>query len=114
MFKKVCENIREDLKSLDVCIKEFRRCLTEEKILCGKLILSHDFVKDISNEIIFKLTELKTFVTQVQSPNVQIIDLESRVTRMHDDFGLLKLKKERMLKIFSLLRENLTSWINYV
>ena len=70
MYRKVCENIREYLKSLDVCIKELRRCMTKEKALYGKFILSHDFIKDILDELAIQLVELKTFVTELQSPNL--------------------------------------------
>ena len=78
MFRKVCDNIKIDLKSLNVCIKELRRCLTEAKSFYEKFITSHDFVKNISYEISIKLIALKTLVTEVQSPNVQVMDLESR------------------------------------
>lgn len=53
--------------------------------------MSHDFIKDILDELKVKLEELKSLLNELQSPNVQIIDLERRIRKVHDDIGLLEI-----------------------
>ena len=49
LFTTIFQNIKNDLISLDTCIKELRKCQQDGKILYIKCNLSHKLTKDIDS-----------------------------------------------------------------
>lgn len=46
LFDMVCTNVRNDIKLLDVCIKELRKNIDEGKKLYGQCTLSYNYLLD--------------------------------------------------------------------
>lgn len=55
IFRKLCENIKDDLKNLHEKIKELKHYLTEGKKIYRKFFCAHTQIRDITNELINKI-----------------------------------------------------------
>lgn len=98
LFSTICQNIKNDLISLDTCIKEHQICQQDSKILYIKCNLSHKLTKDIDSQIGGKISELEALSSHLQHPSSKIDDFEGLVTNIHSDIRKLELWKEQILK----------------
>ena len=94
-------NIKNDLISLDTCIKELQKCQQDEKILYIKCTLSQKLTKDIDNQIEVKMSELEALSSQIQHPSCKIDDFEEQVASTHNDIRKLEHRKKQILKRIS-------------
>lgn len=61
-----------------------------------------------------KLNELQILTSRLQQPDTNIKYLEVEIAQVHDDIRITEMRKERVIKRFSLLREHLTLKISNV
>ena len=59
LFSTICQNIKNDLISLNTCIKELRKCQPDGKILYIKSTLSYKLTNDSNSQIEGKISELE-------------------------------------------------------
>ena len=93
LFSNICQNIKNDLISLDTCIKELQKYQQDGKVLYIKCTLSHKLTKDFDNKIEGKLSELEALSNQIQQPSNQVNDFEEQVASVYSDIRKLELKK---------------------
>ena len=62
LFSTICQNIKNDLISLDTCIKELWKFQEDDKVFYIKCTLS----KDINSQIKEKMSELEALSSQLQ------------------------------------------------
>ena len=94
----ICQNIRNDLLSLDTCVKELERCQQVDKVLYIKCTLSHNLIKYLDRKIQGKLSELEALTSQIQQPSYKVDELEGQVVSVHTDIRKLEIEKEITLR----------------
>ena len=77
-------NVRNDLKSLYVCIKELRKLIEEGKKLYGWCALSNKCLEDFKIQIKGQMSELDSLTTKLQLPKTSIEDHGTKVEKIHD------------------------------
>lgn len=114
LFSSICGNIINDLTALDISMKELRSNIFEGKDLYGKCVLAHKFTQDISKEIKNKQNKLENIVNELKGPRAKTIEIKQQIRKIYDELRTFELNRDRILKIFSLLREHLTLKIDIV
>ena len=65
VFDIVCTNVRNDIKSLDVCIKDLRKSIVEGKKLYGYYVLSYKYMSNSKDKIRGQMSELQMLTTML-------------------------------------------------
>lgn len=114
LFSTICQNIKNDLISLDTYINELQKCQQDGKILYIKCTLSYKLIKDIDSQIGGKMSELEALSSQLQHLASKIDDFEGKMVSIHNDINKLELWKEQNLKKISDFRESIALKISMV
>ena len=85
LFATICNNVRNDLQTLDINIKELQRCLEDGKRLYVQCTMPYNYVKDMNDEISSKRSELQKLTSTQQQVGTLIEDIEVVVSKFHDD-----------------------------
>ena len=89
-------NIKNDLLTIDTCIKKLRKFELEGKIMYAKCAMAFIFTKDIDDELKKKNVEVKELVDQVCQPGVMIETIVAQVSKEYDEISLLEDMKTRI------------------
>lgn len=103
IFHDISQNIRNDINNLDVCIKDLRRNLDRGKTLYIQCTKSENHVSEVVEKIKAKEAEIQLETNLLASPNVKILDIEKRMSKVNDEIRILNDEKDKKLKIFALL-----------
>jgi hypothetical protein len=114
LFRNICQNIQNDLLSLDTCIKELQRCQQVGKVLYIKCTLSHKLTKYLDRKIQGNLSEMEALTSQIQQTSCIVNELEGPVASVHIDIRKLELEKEIILRRLSEFRESISLKISSV
>lgn len=94
----ISQNIRNDINSLDICIKDFRRNLDGGKTLYIQCKKSKNLISEEIQKIKIKEAEIKIEVNLLSSPNVKILDIENKICKLYDEIRTLHDDKDMKLK----------------
>ena len=70
--------------------------------------MSFHFTKDIDEGLKNKHVEVKALADQLSQLGVKIEGIETQVSKTYDEISLLEVIKEKITKMFSLVREHLS------
>lgn len=94
MFDIVCTNVKNDIKSLDVCIKDLRSNIGEGKKLYGHYALTYKYLSNFEDKIKSQMSEFQTLTTRLQLPEENIEDFGTKVEKIHNVIKRIEADKE--------------------
>lgn len=104
----MCTNIRNDIETLNVCIKALRQSVEEGKQAYANYNLTYAHLKEFDDQIQEKLTELQTLTDNFLKKNQKLNTIEHTMQTLHDSIRNTQAKKEKVLKRFTLFRDHLS------
>ena len=107
LFDTVCTNIRNDIQTLNVYIKELRKSVDEGKKLYGKCTMSCNYLSEFDDLIKGRMSELQIFTIRLQQPDASIEDIEVEMKKVHNAIRGIEFEKDKVIKRFFFLREYL-------
>ena len=97
-------NVRNDLKGVDVCVKDLRKHIDEGKNLYGQCVLSYKYLIYFENQVKDQMSGLDKLTTKLQIPKTNIEGCGTKVEKIHNTVRGLDSDKEKVVKRFSTVR----------
>ena len=107
----MCTNIRNDTRTLNLCIQELRQNLDEGKNIYAKCNLAHLYLHSFDIEFTRKIVELQTLTKKNLKPDQKLENFEKDMEAIHTSIYNLEAEKDRALKKFILLKDHMSPQI---
>lgn len=114
MQQTLSVNIRNDIGSLDVCIKNLRRHFETGKNLYIQCTKSEILTFEEDKKIREKLDAITAETNTLTSPNVKISSVEKSIRKLKDEIRMLAEEKNRKMIRINILREHVSIKISIV
>ena len=107
----MCTNIRNDIETLNLCIKALRQHLEEGKNIYAKWNLAHLHLQSSDIQIIGKIVELQVLTENFLKLDQKLASFERDMEAIHANIRDIKVEKDRLLKKFILLKDHVSPHI---
>ena len=108
LLNSIRTNIRNDIETLNVCIKVLRQSMEEGKYIYAKCSLAYLHLHSFDDQIKAKIAELQTLTDDLLKPDQKLVNFEHAMEIIHDNIQGIQVVQEKALRIFSLLRDHLS------
>ena len=96
------------MKEHDGNIKELRKYITKHKKLYGQYAMSYTYLSYFDAKIKGHMSELQTLTTRLQQPKIKIEYSKNDIEKIHNAIRSIEFDEEKVIRIFSVLKEYLT------
>ena len=100
--------IRNDIETLDLCIKALRQHLEEGKNIYAKRNLAHLHLQSLDIKIIGKIAELQVLIENFLKLDHKLASFERDMEAIHASIRDIEAEKDRLLKKFILLKAHVS------
>ena len=108
LLNSMSTNLKNDTKTLNVCIKALRKHLEKGKNIYAKCNLAHLHLQSFDIQITGKIIELKILIENFLKPDQKLVSFEKDMEAIHANIKDIEAKKERLLKKFILLKDHVS------